>query len=155
MKALEKINNAKERLSSISELLNQGKFIEDILRGVDPMLVQRCINNYTELLSQLKFEEEQLKDEIEANKTSIKRYMLHNDMTRLNEGQTTAKITKRSSYNGSRAEDVLRDKGLLEQAIAEGAIEYSGPTVKATKLSPEMREALEGVVKYSYSMTVK
>lgn len=155
MRALENIDKAKARLEEVRNSLSQGDFIEDILRGLDPALVTKCKNNYTEVLDRLKFEEEQLKAEIEANRSSLRTYMLRNNVHNLSGDLTKAKIVKRSSYDGSRSEQILRDNGLLQQAIAAGAIEYSGPTVRSTKLSSEMRTALEDVVNYRYSMTLK
>ena len=154
MKELEEIARLKERIADIETLLNSGDFISDALVGQPDEVKRKAVSRYREVREKLLFEHEQFTDAVEAIKPQLKQRMINEDSTKAQEGAVRADLRKRTTYRGSDAEQALRDNGLLDAALASGAITYPA-TVNAKALTKEMKEAIECVAKVSHSITIK
>lgn len=154
MKELEEIARLKERIADVEILLNSGDFISDALVGQSDEVKRKAVSRYREVREKLLFEHEQFTDAVEAIKPQLKQRMINEDHSKAREGNVRADLRKRTTYKGSDAEQVLRDNGLLDAALASGAITYPA-TVNAKALTEEMKEAIECVAKVSHSITIK
>ena len=154
MKELEEIARLKERIADVEALLNSGDFISDALVGQPDEVKRKAVSRYREVREKLLFEHEQFTDAVEAIKPQLKQRMINEDSTKVREGDVRADLRKRTTYRGSDAEQALRDNGLLDAALASGAITYPA-TVNAKALTEEMKEAIECVAKVSHSITIK
>ena len=144
----------KSKLKDTENLLNSGDFIAEALASLPETEVRKAVSRYIEARQSLLFVQEQCTDEIQAIKVPLKESMVAQDTKSIKEQGVSVSLRPRTTYKGSDAELALRDKDLLDAALAAGALAYP-PTINTKHLTKEMKDAIERAAKVTHSITIK
>ena len=157
--------NMKETIAKLEEAVNQGSFIEDLLKAanVEEKVVESIVANYQLMLQRISSASSSMQSELEKIKVETR----HRIQSSLQNGEDPKEVINgieddfqcfvrasiALSYPREEALAILKDKGLYEEACDRGAIVYS-TEIKPTVLTGEMKKALANVAKKRVSRLV-
>jgi len=159
------IKEIEEELEILSQLLESGSFIKQVLDGKDPEYTDRAVSTYVETVNRIRDAEGQLQAELNKAKSEIKHRLasalsggdLERERAQLCE-EYKVKISASVSrdYDAHKVRSILEESGALDEAIKRGAIDLS-PRVVGSKMTKAMKALVEdaGAPKLSRVMVTR
>lgn len=157
--------NMKGTIAKLEDAVNQGSFIEDLLKAanVEEKVVESIVADYRLMLQRISSASSSMQSELDKMKVETK----HRIQSSLQNGEDPKEVINgieddfqcfvqasiALSYPPEEALAILKDKGLYEEACDMGAVVYS-TEVKPKVLTDEMKKALAHVAQKRVSRLV-